>query len=74
MEVIGDAVEYLSRDRIQPPVSVEEAYDPFRLLERLDQPIEQDAIEAAIVPAYAIPVVFVECVHGPPPAEASPAG
>jgi hypothetical protein len=33
----------------------------------LDQPVEQDPVEAAIVPAYAIPVMFVECVHGRPP-------
>jgi len=47
-------------DRIEAPIGVEEADDPFRLLERLDQPIEQDPVEAAIMPTYAIPVVFVE--------------
>src|SRR5262249_26241597 len=32
LEVIGDAVEYLSRHRIEAPIGVEEAYDPFWLL------------------------------------------
>jgi hypothetical protein len=35
----------------------------------LDQPVEQDAVEAAIVPSDTMAVVFVECVHGRPSAE-----
>src|SRR5215475_7338827 len=60
LEVVSDAVQELSTHRIYWPIGVEEADHPFRLLERLDQPIEQDPVEAAIVPSYAIPVVFVE--------------
>src|SRR5215470_7456972 len=74
LEMVSDTLEQLPRDWIESPIGVEEANDPFRLLERLDQPVEQDPVEAAIVPANAIPVMFVECVHGRPPAEASPAG
>jgi hypothetical protein len=39
--------------------------------EKLDRPV--NAVEAAILPEYATPVVFVESVHERPPADASPA-
>jgi hypothetical protein len=47
-------------------VGVEKPNDPLRLLKRLDQSVEQDPIEAAIVKANAVLVVLIEGVHGSP--------
>ena len=41
----------------------------FRLLERLNQPIEQNAVETTIMPMDVVLVVLVEGVHGYLPAE-----
>jgi hypothetical protein len=43
---------------------VEETDDSFRLLERLDQPVEQRPVEAPVAESDAIFVVFVKGVHG----------
>src|SRR5258706_3246315 len=51
-----------------------EADDAFRLLERLNQPVQQDAIKAPVLPSNTVPVMFVERVHERPPADPSPAG
>jgi hypothetical protein len=45
-------------------VRIEEADDPLRLLERLNQPIQQNAVETTIMPTYAVLVVLIEGVHG----------
>jgi hypothetical protein len=45
-------------------VGVEEADDTFGLLERLNQRIQQDAIEAPVRETNAIVVMLVEGVHG----------
>jgi hypothetical protein len=42
--------------------------DPLRLLERLDQPIEQNAVKTTIVPTDAVFVVLEEGVHDRLPA------
>ena len=39
----------------------------LRLLEWLNQSIQQNAVETAIVPIYAVTVVLVEGVHDRPP-------
>ena len=38
----------------------------MRLLERLNQPIQQNAVKTAIVPIYAAAVVLVEAAHDLP--------
>ena len=48
-------------------IRVEEPDDTLRLLERLDQPVDQDPIEAPIREPNAILVMLVEGVHGHPP-------
>jgi hypothetical protein len=48
-------------------VHTEKANHLFWLLERLDQPIQQNPIEASVMPANAVLVVLEEGVHGPPP-------
>ena len=45
---------------------VEKANHPLRLLERLNQTVQQDAIKATVSPSNAIPEVFVEGVHERP--------
>src|SRR5262245_17683191 len=66
LELLGNATQCVSAYGIELPLGVEEADDPLWLLERLDQPIQQNAIKAAIVPANADPVVFMEGVHERP--------
>src|ERR1700730_16184943 len=44
-----------------------EADDSLRLLEWLNQPIQQNAVETTIVPMYVVSVVLVEGVHDRPP-------
>ncbi len=46
----------------------EKTDDPLRLLERLNQPIQQNAVETTIMPMDAVPMVLVEGVHGRLPA------
>lgn len=50
--------------RILLSIRSEEPYDTLRLLERLDQPVDQDPIEAPIGETNAILVMLVEGVHG----------
>ncbi|MGH9162015.1 MAG: Calx-beta domain-containing protein [Vicinamibacteraceae bacterium] len=53
--------------RILLSIRVEEPDDALRLLEGLDQPIDQDAVEAPVSETNAILVMLVEGVHGHPP-------
>jgi len=71
LKLLGNAAQRISGDRIELPIGIEEADNPFWLLERLDQPIQQDAIKATIVPTNAPFVVFEERVHERPPVERS---
>jgi hypothetical protein len=64
LELFGRAAQHIAADRINPPVGVEKADNPFGLLKRLDQAIEQDTIEAAIPKPDAVLMMFVEGVHG----------
>ena len=68
MKLIGNATQRVPAHRIELPVGVEEADDPLRLLERLNQSVQQNPIEASVMPPNAVLVVFVEGVHGGPPA------
>jgi hypothetical protein len=52
------------------PIHVEEANGALWLLERLNQPIQQDPIKATVMPTDAAFVVFVEGVHDQPPVNA----
>src|SRR5262249_12974302 len=64
MELIGDVAEGVPAHPLMIPVRVKEPDDPLGLLERLDEPIEQDAIEAPVPEPDAILMVLVERVHG----------
>src|SRR5205814_2449333 len=66
LELFSRPAQHIAADRINSPVGVEKADYPFGLLKRLDQAVEQDTVEAAIAKADAVPVMFVEGVHGGP--------
>jgi hypothetical protein len=63
----GNVRQHGFAHRILLSVRVEEPDDTLRLLERLDQPVDQDPIEAPIRETNAILVMLVEGVHGHPP-------
>jgi hypothetical protein len=44
-------------------IRIEKADDPLRLLERLNQPIEQNTVKTTIVPTDAVFVVLEKGVH-----------
>jgi hypothetical protein len=48
-------------------VGVKKSNNPFGLLKRLNQTVEQDAIEAGVMGSDMILVVLAECVHEPSP-------
>src|SRR5262249_54142856 len=52
--------------RIDLSIRTEKADDRLRLLERLDQPIKQNAVKTTIVPTNAVVVVLEEGVHDRP--------
>ena len=45
------------------PINIEKADHSLGLLERLDQPVEQDPVKAPIAKADAVFVVLVKGVH-----------
>jgi hypothetical protein len=55
--------QHIPADRIDLPVAREQADHPLRLLERLDQAVEQDPVEAAIAEADVVLVVLIKGVH-----------
>jgi hypothetical protein len=69
LKLLGNVPQHEPAHRAKLPVGVEEAGDAFRLLERLNQPVQQDAIKAPLPPSNAVPVMFVERVHERPPAD-----
>ena len=74
LKLLGNVAQRVPAHRVELPVGVEEADDALRLLERLNQPVHQDAIKAPVMPSNAVPVVFVEGVHERHPADPSSAG
>jgi len=66
LELLGNAPQRAPTHWIKLPIRVEEANDALRLLERLNQSIQKDAIKATVVPTNAVLVVFIERVHENP--------
>src|SRR5262245_38313907 len=64
LELVGDLRQGLSGHPLAVAVGVEETEHALRLLERLDQSIEQKSIEASIGELNAILVVLEKGVHG----------
>ena len=74
LKLLGNVARRVPAHRVKLPVGVEEADDALRLLERLNQPVQQDAIKAPVMPSNAVPMVFVEGVHERHPGDPSSAG
>jgi hypothetical protein len=60
--------------RVELSVGIKESEYSFRLLERLNEAIQQDPVEAAVVARNAILVVIIEGVNKRLPADARSAG
>ena len=67
MKLSCNLAQDIPADRIEITVGPEKTDDPLFLLKRLDQAIEQDAVETTILKSNAILVMLVERVHGMPP-------
>jgi hypothetical protein len=63
LKLLGNAPQRIPAHWIELPIRVEEANDALWLLERLNQPIQQDAVKATIVPTNAVLVMLIEGVH-----------
>src|SRR5215831_11091791 len=63
LKLLGDVAQGVARYRVQLTIRIEEAHNSFGLLEWLNQAIQQNAIETAILPTDAILMVLVERVH-----------
>ena len=68
LKLVGDVAQGVPRHRVKLPIRIEEADDPLWLLERLNQPVQQNAVETTIMPMDAVFVVLVEGVHDRLPA------
>lgn len=65
MLVLGrDIAEHRFAHGVEVAVGVEKPDHSFGLLKRLNQPIEENAIEAAVRETDAIVMMLVEGVHG----------
>jgi hypothetical protein len=62
----ADISQDLSRYRVCVSVAAEEPHHPLWLLERLNQSVEEYAIETRIREIYAILGMLIEGVHGNP--------
>jgi len=65
--MLGNVPQGVPTHRVKLPVRGEEADHALRLLERLNQSVQQYAIKATVMPSNAVPVVFEEQVHERPP-------
>ena len=63
LELLGNATQRVPAQWIELPIRAEEANDALRLLERLNESIQQDPIKATVMPTNAVLVVFVKRVH-----------
>jgi hypothetical protein len=69
LKLLGNVPQQEPAYRVKLPVGV-----ALRLLERLNQSVQQDAIKATVLPSNAVPVMLAEGVHERPPADPSSAG
>ena len=63
LKLFGGAAQHIAAHRIDLPIAVEKANHALGLLKRLDQPVEQDPVKAAVPEADALLVVVVKGVH-----------
>jgi hypothetical protein len=62
--LLGDITQHVSADGVLIPIGAEESDHALRLLEGLDEAVEQNPVKAAIPETNAVLVMFEECVHG----------
>ena len=60
----GDVAQHRLAHRVQLAIAVDETDHPLGLLKRLNQPVQQDAIETPVRETNAIVMMLVEGVHG----------
>src|ERR1700736_2236963 len=61
--LLGDATEFIASDPLALTVGVEKTDDSFRLLERLDQSVQQQPVKAPVVEHDVILVMLEKGVH-----------
>ena len=66
LELLGNPPQQIAAHRVLLAVGAKETDPPLRLLERLNQSVEQDAIKAPVAKADAVLVMLEEGVHGTP--------
>ena len=64
MKLGRDTPQNIATDRIQFPVGPEKSNESFFFLKRLNGPVQQNAIKAAITKSDIVFVVLEERVHG----------
>ncbi len=64
LELVGNTGQKLPGNPLSFTVGIEKPQHSLWLLERLDQSVQQDSIEASIAELNAIPMVLEEGVHG----------
>ena len=68
LKLVGDAAQCVSGHRVQLAIGVEKADHPLWLLERLNQPVQENPVKTVIMPIDAVFVVLLEGIHGRLPA------
>src|SRR5260370_40622344 len=63
LKLFGSTSQDIAAHRIEVPINVEKADHSLGLLKRLDEPVQQDAVETPIIEADAVLVMIVEGVH-----------
>ena len=63
LKLFGSTAQDIAAHRIEVPINVEKADHSLGLLKRLDEPVQQDAVETPIIEADAVFVMIVEGVH-----------
>src|SRR5437667_6444552 len=67
VKLCGNLAQDIPADRIEFPISTEETDDTLFLLKRLDETVEQNAVETAVMKSDVILMMLVERVHEMPP-------
>src|SRR6516165_3921338 len=60
----GDVSQHITTDGVLMSTAAEETDHALGLLKGLDEPVKQDAVEAAVSESNATLVVLVESIHG----------
>jgi hypothetical protein len=64
VKLCGNLAQDIPADRTEIPISTEETDDTFFLLKRLNESIQENTVETAVLKSDVILVMLVERVHG----------